>query len=91
MNVGDLNNKLDELDYDERTSVLTKLWELLSLLSQRHMLEFENGWDGRKSFAEFVTAQNKQIKLCIALEISEPGKDIRAALGLTPLSLKTKI
>ena len=64
---------------------------LLSSVSKATLLNFQRDWVGSRPYSEFVTAQNKKIRMCIELEVSQVGYDIRKAMNIPPLTLTTEI
>ena len=94
MTIKELYDKIETMIDDSRADPLRALYKLFSSVSKQTMLEFQyrwDGWDSKKSFEEFVEAQNKQLKSCIALELSSIGKTVREADGITELTWETKL
>lgn len=87
MKIKELLEKLDTLEDRECLRDLTKM---LSGVSVATLNEFQNTWDGRKPFEEFVVAQNKVIRDCVKLEMSSIGRMVRAQLGMSPLTEDTE-
>lgn len=87
----EIREKLDSYDSDQRESILGGLADALSPVSLQSLREFQQGWDGSKSFEEFVAAQNEVFRQCIDLECSSFGEVVRAQLGLDPINLDADI
>ena len=67
-------------------------FKILTEISQNQLRNFQFNFDTkRKSFEEFKKAQNKEIKNCIDIELSQFGIDTRKFLKLEPLTLETEI
>jgi hypothetical protein len=67
---------------EERAQNLQSLIKKFTDLSRVELLEFQNHWDGNKSFEEFREAQDKVFLKCIDLEQSDLGQTVREATGL---------
>ncbi len=91
MTIKELYDKIETMIDDSRADPLRALYKLLSSVSKQTMQNFENKWDGKKSYEEFVEAQNKQLKSCIVLELSSIGKTVREAEDLTELVWETRL
>lgn len=87
MKIKELLEKLDTLEDRE---CLRGLAKMLSDVSVATLNEFQNNWDGRRPFEEFVAAQNKVIRDCVKLEMSSIGGMVRAQLGMAPLTEDTE-
>jgi len=91
MTIKNILEKLDSFKDKEREKYLRPLCSNLTSLSQNQLTNFQTNWDGDRSFEEFVKAQNKEIRVCIELELSEIGKIAREAAGLKPLNENDEI
>lgn len=69
MKISEILEKMDNFTDEERVKYLKELWKKVSPISKQTLLNFENGWDGSKTFEEFKKAQNKVIRECIQMEI----------------------
>jgi hypothetical protein len=67
------------------------LMRLLCPVSLETLHRFQDTWDGTRPFDEFVVAQNKEIRKCVELEMSELGREIRAKLHMDPLTPETEV
>ena len=76
---------------DSERKQLSPVFAMLSGVSKKTLMTFQNNWDGSEGYDAFVKAQNDQIETCIRLELSETGRIVREKLGLDPLTLETEI
>lgn len=91
MTVQELVNKLDSLTENERETELRQLVKMLTPVSHNTLLLFQQLWDERRPYEEFLEAQNVEIKKCIELEMSTLGTDVRESFKLKPLTPETII
>lgn len=91
MTIKEILEKLDDFKGKEREKYLRSLFDNLTPFSQNQLRNFQDTWDGNKSFEEFVKAQNKEIRMCIEMELSEIGKITRKAIDLQPLNENDEI
>ncbi len=91
MTVKEIVEKMDDLTECERVEYLAPLLENLTSLSQNQLTNFQDSWDSDRPFKEFVKAQNKEIKMCIELELSDMGRSARILAGLEPLNENDEI
>ena len=90
--IEDFKNNIDTLDRSKgNDAVFQKAMKMLCPISQNQMQNFTNKWDGEKGFTAFVRAQNKEIKICLEMEMSQFGTDVRKQFGLKELKLDTVI
>lgn len=89
MTVQDVKENLEKYSTEERAEPLGKLIKILSGVSLSTLQQFQQTWDGSRTFEEFRKAQDAEIGKCIDLEVSEFGKATRSAMGLEPLELTT--
>jgi hypothetical protein len=89
MTIQDLLDNMDNW-YDEERNQLRPVLDMLTGVSLETFQRFESGWDG-ESYEEFISAQNKVIRECIELEMSELGQIVREKLGYKPLTLDSVV
>lgn len=82
MTVKEILEKMDNFKSEEREKYLGPLLNDLTPFSKSQLMDFQNNWDREKSFEDFVKAQNKQIRLCVEMELSEVGIIARKAVDL---------
>ena len=94
MKISEYLSRLDNWSGDDdRGKYLRPLLDRLCPISAQTLREFQNTWvdpDGTR-FAEYVVAQNAEIKKCLQLELTELGQIVRQKFGLEPLTLDTEI
>lgn len=92
MTLRELFDGIDDLS-DERWDILCKLFPRVSGVFLRTLMEWEERWfaEGKTLSVEFTKAQNKVIRGCIDMEVSEIGADVRKATGRSPLTMDTVI
>lgn len=88
MTVKELLNQLDDFTDEERNTYLRGMLRMLCGVSQVTLTDFQQQWDNSRPYAEFVKAQNKEIRACIKLELSVIGMSVRKAYKL-PVLLET--
>jgi hypothetical protein len=76
MKLSEIRDKMDGFTEDERAKYLVPLLRNFSPPSKSQMANFQNRWDGSRSFEEFVSAQNNEIRLCIEMELTSVGGDV---------------
>lgn len=76
---------------DERAEYIPRVMDRLSQVSYNQLLNFQNSWDGTRPFDEFRKEQDKEIVLCIKMEVNDLGKAVRDMYGLDPITLQTEI
>jgi hypothetical protein len=89
-----IKERLDEMDDDdERATLLPELMEELTQLSKNQIIEFQNKWAARnvingtkRSYHEFMKAQNKELLGCIGMELTTIGDIARQREGKIPLT-----
>jgi hypothetical protein len=92
MTIKDVKEQLPSIqDAKQRADMLKRLFQLMSPMSYKTLMVFQRDWDGRRPYAEFVEAQNREILMCIDLEVSDIGKLTRGALQLQEISLETEL
>ena len=91
MKIEEILKKMDGFSDKERGTILRSLLNKLCPVSKNQLISFQSGWDGSRAFEEFKEAQNKVIKECVGMEVSEIGSLVREKLGLPPISLETEI
>lgn len=94
MNIKTFKIKLDTFTDKERVEYIGILYNnnVFSKLSQTELLKFQNEWNPeKKSFDEFKIAQNKIIRFCLDMEMSEIGSTIRILEGKELLTENTEI
>lgn len=91
MKIKEILEKIDSLTEDERGKYLGSLVNELTPVSKTTLCNFQEFWDGKRSFEEFKKEQNEVIKHCVKIECSYLGKIIRKKLGLKDLTLDTEI
>jgi len=69
MKISEILKNMDNFSDDERAKYIGGLWKKVTPISKQTLINFQNNWDGSKSFEEFKKAQNKVIKECIQMEI----------------------
>ncbi len=75
----------------DRAKYLSPLLQLFSPVSKKTLRDFQDSWDGTKSFDDFVAAQNSLIKDCLTIELSSFGAATRQALDQPSLTEQTEI
>lgn len=75
----------------DRAKYLSPLVQLFSPVSKKTLRDFQDLWDGTKSFDDFVAAQNSLIKDCLTIELSSFGAATRQALGQPLLTEQTEL
>jgi len=92
MKVKEILERMADFTDEERQKYIGGLCNKVCSISKASLLNFQNSWDGTKTFDEFKTTQNKVIKECIEMEISAIGTKIRKRnFNLEPLTLETEI
>jgi hypothetical protein len=93
MTIREIIENLEQWQDQERETNLRPLLKLLSPMSLATLREHQIKHFSHNPIAgyeEFVEGQNKEIKTCLELEMSDFGKVIRENLGLKPLTLETE-
>jgi len=83
MTLKEIYDNMDSFTDEERAEIFTKVFTLFSPPSHSTLRDFQNKWDRRKSFEEFVKAQNETIRLCLDMEMSPMGELIRRGAVMT--------
>ena len=91
MKIKEILKKMDGFSDEERRTILGGLMNRLCHISKNQLMNFQSNWDGSRAFEEFKREQNKVIKECVGIEVSEIGSLIREKLGLPSISLETEI
>ena len=99
MTIEKLLKDLDGFSDSEREKWILSLMKKFCTLSSNQVENFQSEWMRKHPpyegdpppFEEFKAGQNKVIKECIEIEISEIGKGVRKVAGLEPLSLSTEL
>jgi len=99
MTVKEIAEKMDDFTDEERGTHLRLLCESLTPVSKAQLLAFQNDWKPEfktthnivADFKKFKTAQNKEIRRCLEIELSESGSRVRQSLGLQPLHEEDEI
>jgi len=73
---------IDYLSGTIRKIILKKVIDELSRLSKNQIAEIQEKFDPEKDYETFINEQNKTIKACIKIELSDPGIKIRKEMGL---------
>ena len=89
MKVKEILEKMDSFTDDEAKRFLGGLWSKVSEISKQSFLNFQNEWDGSKTFEEFKKARNKVLKSRIECEILI--NDVKENLGQEVFTLETEI
>lgn len=90
MKVKEILDKMDDFSDEGRERYLMPLLSDLTAVSQHQIIVFQDNWDGTKSFEEFKKAQNKEIRDCVEMELSDFGVEARKVVGLQPLTEDTE-
>jgi hypothetical protein len=78
MTLQEIVDNIDNMTSDEeRQEILTKVIDGFSFISKSEVTQFMNNWDRSRPFEEFVQEQNKLIKTCLQMELTELGKVVR--------------
>ena len=92
MTIEDLREQLDSLETGERAAWCRKLFPKLSPISHSSLNGFERDWcRERGGWEDFKKAQNLVFRMCIDMECSVLGQDVRKAAGLDPLNLQDEL
>jgi hypothetical protein len=91
MTIAELLEKMDAFTDEERKKYLGALLNMLTPVSNQTIVEFQQKWDGSKPFNEFIEAQNRELKTCVGLEMTELGTAVRQRFGLEPITRATVI
>lgn len=91
MTVKEIYDTMDGFTEEQRDKFLNGLFDIFCGLSIKSIISFQTNWDGSRPFAEFVIEQNKVIRMCIDMEVSDIGSHVRSLLGLSPLTMDTEI
>jgi len=91
MKIEEILKKMDGFSDKERGTTLRSLLDKLCPVSKNQLMNFQSDWDGSRAFEEFKREQNKVIKDCVEMEVSEIGSVVREKLGLPSISLETEI
>ena len=89
MKIAEILEKMDDFTDDEREKYLGGIFKKVSRISSATLRNFENGWDGSKSFEEFKVAQNKVVRDCVQMEIMI--NDVKEEEGLEVFTMDTEI
>jgi len=68
MRLIDAIHEIGTMNDEDRGKYGKILFDMLSPISKNQLLEFQNGWDGTKTFANFKLAQAYEIQQCFAWE-----------------------
>jgi len=85
MTIDELRTQLSDMEWELRRQAVINLWPILSGVSQETMRQFQEKWDAKKPYEEFVKSQNKELLTCIDMEMSNTGQIVREQFGLPPL------
>lgn len=92
MTVQEIVDGLDTFTDGERVKYINPLTEMFSSVSISSLQEFQRKWDGDRTFAEFMKAQNEVIRECVKCEVSQSiGDVVRSIQGLKPLKMSTEV
>lgn len=89
MKISEILKNMDNFSDEERVQYIKKLWEKVTPISKQTLINFQNQWDGSKSFEEFKKAQNKLIKECIKMEILI--NDVKVKENIEVFTMETEI
>lgn len=91
MTIGEVFNKLDIFDDDERSEYVIRILDLFSPLSHKSIQKFQSEWDCMRSWLDFRTEQNVVIRQCITCETGFIGNHVRKSFGLHPITMDTEL
>ncbi len=98
MTIRQLYDQLDTMDEGARAEQLSKLAPNLSGVTHATIRDYQNQhianaeMSQKENWDAFRVGQNKIIKECIDLELSDGiGAAVRAALGLPPLTWESEV
>lgn len=91
MTIKEIYDKAEDFSEEQRVVYLGGLSKHFSGCSMSELRNFQNNWNSEKGMDAFFAEQVQVFKKCIALEISDFGKTVRATLGLEPLLWDTEI
>jgi hypothetical protein len=83
--------EMDDFSDEDRKRYLGLLLNKCTEVTEATLNSFQRHWDGRRPFEEFKAAQNKEIRECVKLELSEVGRILRDGIGMEPLTEDTEI
>lgn len=83
--------QIEGLPEDVRATMCKQAIEHLCPISVQDLRTFQELWSPMKSFKEFIIGQNKLLKQCIEVEVSDFGNDVRKAAGLSRLTWETEL
>lgn len=89
MKIAEILEKMDNFTDNERTKYLGGIFKKVSPISNETLRQFQNDWDGNKSFKEFKVAQNKVVRDCVKMEIMI--NDVKGKEGLEAFTMDTEI
>lgn len=76
---------------DSDRAKINALIDLLCPISVQTLREFQQKWNNKRPYGEFVKSQNEEILKCVGLEKSSLGIITRAAMGLPPITDDTEV
>jgi len=82
---------MDTFSDEDRKKYLGKLCANLTPISKQHIRWFQLDWDKSKSYSEFKKEQNEIIRMCLKIELSISGKDVRTLAGMDVLTLNSDL
>lgn len=91
MNIRECIDDWETMDDKVKADVGTKLFNILSGVSQQEMRQFQMIFDGSKTFGDFKKAQKEKLEFCLNLEIADIGNTVREALGLELITWETEL
>ncbi len=89
MKVSEILEKMDGFTGKERKKYLGGIFKKVSPISNATLKQFENEWDGSKTFEEFKVAQNKVVRECIQMEIMI--NDVKEKENMEVFTMDTEI
>ena len=90
--VREIIDQMEDMNDSDRAKYLRNLTERMTPMSYQSIVDFQQSWDGSKSFEEFKKAQEKVIKAAITMELSDIGKEMAKIGGVSSdLTWETEI
>lgn len=91
MTIKELYDQIEAFSEEQRKEHVTVLFKMLTPLSMNQIMNFQNKWDGKRTYEEFKSYQAHLIRQCIEMEIHFIGKMARANFKLPPLTWETNL
>lgn len=92
MTIHEVLDRIDSIgEGDGREPMAKALASKLCPVSLQTLVAFQEGWDTKRPWGEFVVAQNKVLRECVMLETTDIGTVVREQFRLEPITMDTQV